>query len=130
MISCLCYGKRMFSRLWVIFLILWTCLLRAGAAQVETYKLETGESITGEFISADKDGLQLKSADGSYQRTPWIKFSQESLSELMKNPKARAFVAPLIEATIDEQLKKAAVEFKQGPRLERPVAGSKLGALF
>jgi hypothetical protein len=118
----------MFSRFCFIFLM-WLAASRAGA-QVESFQLETGESVSGEFISADKDGLQLKTADGSYQRTPWIKFSEESLKDLVKNPKARPFVTPLIEATLDEQMKKAAVEYKPGPRLERPVAGSKIGALF
>src|SRR5437899_1947340 len=120
----------MFRRLCLIFFIGLICGLRGQAAQEETFQLESGETVVGEFISADKEGLLLKAADGSYQRTAWNKLSQDSLAALSQNPKARPFVAPLLEASQEEQMKKAALEYKPGPRLERPVVGSKLGALF
>src|SRR5438552_201551 len=38
--ACLCYGRRMFSRLRIIFWVGLACASQAGAAQVETYQLE------------------------------------------------------------------------------------------
>jgi len=119
----------MLNRLGLTLMLSLACCWRLDAAEAETYQLENGEAVTGEFISADKDGLVLKAGDGSYKRTPWSQFAQESLKALAQNPKARPFVTPLLDEPVEEKARKT-IEFKPGPRLERPAPPSKIGALF
>src|SRR5262245_7093203 len=119
----------MLSRFGLALMLSLACCACFIAAEKETYQLENGEAVTGEFITADKDGLLLKAGDGSYKRTPWSQFTQESLKMLAQNPKAKPFVTPLLDEPT-EQKKATPIEFKPGPRLERPVPPSKLGAFF
>ena len=120
----------MLSRFGLALVLSLACCASPGAAEKETYQLENGEAVTGEFITADKDGLLLKAGDGSYKRTPWSQFTQESLKALSQNPKAKSFVTPLLDELLEETPRKPAVEFKPGPRLERPPPPSKFGAFF
>jgi hypothetical protein len=120
----------MLSRFGLALMLSLACCTCVDAAEKETYQLENGEAVTGEFITADKDGLLLKAGDGSYKRTPWSQFTQESLKALSQNPKAKPFVTPLLDELLEEMPRKPAVEFKPGPRLERPPPPSKVGAFF
>jgi hypothetical protein len=102
----------------------------AGAAYAETFKLANGETITGEVLSGNEAGVQIKVGDGKYERVPWANLSQEDLKKFVKVPKLQPLVEPFIEVTQADKLKKTEVNIKQPARLERPAAQSLLGALF
>ncbi|MBI3853493.1 MAG: hypothetical protein HY298_24865 [Verrucomicrobia bacterium] len=101
-------------------------------ARAETYQLKDGQTMTGEFVSSDESGVVIKLGDNKYSdRIPWSKFSQSDLKEISKkNAKAAQFVEPFIELTQDEKIQRKAITINEVPRLERPVAGSLIGALF
>ena len=108
------------------------CCLIAGPVAAETFKLTTGEAITGELLvsSANDVGAQIKIGEGEYKRVSWANFSQEDLAKLAKVQKLQAFVEPFIQVSREEKIHKTDVTLKQPPRLERPPAQSLLGALF
>lgn len=118
------------ARLQVIFTALCCCvaLTRAGA---DTFKLNNGNTISGDIISFDANGAIIRQADGTYtERTPWSDFSQANLQELVKNPKMQEFVEPFVEPPPRARAKPAAIEIKDWPHLQRAPAGGILGALF
>ena len=106
------------------------CGWLAGGAYAETFKLANGETITGEVLSANDAGVQLKLGDGKYERVPWANFSQEELKKFVAVPKLQPLVEPFIEVTKEEKIKKTEVNIKQPARLERPARQSLVGALF
>src|SRR5688572_26895727 len=80
------------------FLFLLTALAQAG-----TYTLLDGNTLTGDPISYDKNGVILKTGGGFSPRTPWAKFTQEALNQFVtvaKSPKDAAFIQPFLEETI------------------------------
>jgi hypothetical protein len=106
--------------------------LLAGAACAETFKLTSGDTLTGEVLagSATDVGVQIKVGDGKYERVLWGSFSQEDLKKFAKVQKLEPLVEPFIEITQEEKIKKTEVNIKPPPRLERPAAQSLIGALF
>ncbi len=104
----------------------------AGDAEVETYKLTTGEDMSGELLtaSANDAGVQIRTGEGKYEKVPWDRFSQEDLKKFAQNKKMEPFVEPFIEITQEEKIKKTEVNIRQPPRLERPTGQSLVGALF
>lgn len=107
--------------------------LLANVVYADTFQLTDGTSISGEIIlPASADGLNIKVAEGKYQRVPWEKFSQSALIQLARNPKIAPYVEGLIEPPEDERAKKTQVDIKPVPRLERPSpnGNSLVGALF
>jgi hypothetical protein len=106
--------------------------LLAGAAYAETFKLANGETLTGELLagSVTDAGVQIKVGEGKYEKVPWANFSQEELKKLAKVQKLEPLVAPFIEETQEEKIKKTEVNIKPPPRLERPAPQSLVGALF
>jgi len=106
-------------------------VLLAGRLSADTFKLTTGETLTGEVLptTANDQGVQIKVGEGDYQRVPWTSFSQEDLRTFVKNQRMEPFVEPFIEITKEEKLKKTEVNIKEPPRLERPARQSLLGAL-
>ena len=68
---------------------------RAVAAD---YKLADGTVLTGEPIAPNAQGVIIKTPDNkTLPRTPWNKFSQETLKELLKDRKLKTFVELLVE---------------------------------
>src|SRR5262245_31298988 len=62
------------------------------------YHLTNGDIIKGEPASINEDGILFKLDIGGFSpHIRWTKFTQESLKELVKNPKAAGFVEPFIE---------------------------------
>jgi hypothetical protein len=116
-------------------LYLWIGLLvfglLAGVIKADTFKLNTGEAVTGEILptTANDQGVQVKVGEGDYQRIPWASFSQEDLKKLQQIPRLEQYVEPFIEITPEEKLKKTEVNIKLPPRLERPAPQSLFGAL-
>jgi hypothetical protein len=112
------------------------CLLLCGAVlslrAAEQFHLVTGEVLEGDMIaaSANDQGVKIKVGEGEYKNVPWGNLSQEDLRKLRSNPKLEPFVAPFIEETPEERVKKTEVPIKQPPRLARPAAKSFFGAMF
>src|SRR2546422_2077101 len=106
--------------------------LLAALARAENFKLNNGETLTGELLasSANDAGVQVKVGEGEYKRVPWASFSQEDLKKFAQNKKMEPFAEPFIEITPEEKIKKTEVNSKQPPRLEQPAPQSFLGALF
>ena len=112
-----------------ICLALSLCGLRAGA---ESFQLNDGRTVTGEVLSgsANDIGLQLRISEGQYERVSWASFTQEDLKKLQQTPKFAPLVEPFIEVSQEERLKKTEVQIKHVERLEKPEAGSLIGAMF
>lgn len=114
-----------------IGLALCLCVWLAPLAGAETYQLLDGTSVTGEVVlPARPEGVNIRTAPSTYQFIGWTNFTQTALQELVKNEKIAPFAEPYVEITEADRLKKTEVEIKLPPRLERPPAGSLLGALF
>jgi hypothetical protein len=111
-----------------ICLCLWFCGLAAFA---ETFQLIDGKEITGEPLtaSANDAGLQIKVAEGQYERVPWGNFSQEALKKFQATPRLAPLVEPFIEITQEEKLKKTEVKINPVSRLQRPEARSLFAAM-
>ena len=101
----------------------------------DEFKLANGNVLRGELASVDEDGLVVKLEVGGFsKREPWINFSQETLKELAKNPKAAPLVEPFIELE-PEQIKakekqKEIVVKPVSERMERPSPKPGLGTAF
>ncbi|PYJ05026.1 MAG: hypothetical protein DME25_09210, partial [Verrucomicrobia bacterium] len=107
-------------------------VLLTGTTWAENFKLNNGETITGEILppSANDAGVQIKVGEGKYEKLSWDSFAQEDLKRFAQNKKLEPFVEPFIEITKEEKIKKTEVHIKQPPRLQRPEAQSLVGALF
>jgi hypothetical protein len=105
--------------------------LLAGPLCADTFKLSTGETLTGEILptSANDAGVQVKVGEGKYEKVAWASFAQEDLKKFAQNKKMEPLVEPFIEISQEEKLKKTEVNIKQPARLERPPRQSLIGAL-
>ena len=105
--------------------------LLTSQVQADTFKLTSGESVSGEVLptTANEQGVQVKVGEGDYQRVPWTSFSQDDLRNFAKNQRMEPFVEPFIEVTQQEKIKRTEVGIKPPPRLERPARQSLLAAL-
>ena len=100
-------------------------------ARADTFELSDGQTLTGDVVSFDENGLIVRTPDGKYsERTPWTKFSQADLKKLGQNRKIAPLVEPFIEVSQEERIRKTEVEIKPVPRLERPARQSLAGAMF
>ena len=127
----ICYGNGIVRRFYLLGFVLLGLL--GAMARGENFKLNNGETLTGELLasSANDAGVQVKVGEGEYKRVPWASFSQEDLRNFAQNKKMEPFVEPFIEITQEEKLKKTEVpNFKQPQRLERVTKQSLLGAFF
>jgi len=105
--------------------------LLLGRARAETFNLGDGQTLTGNIVSYNENGLILRLPDDKYSdRVPWSKFSQADLKKFAQTPKMVPFVEPFIEVSQEERIKKTEVDIKTPERLARPEARSLLGALF
>jgi len=104
----------------------------AGHAPAATFTLTTGESLEGEPISFNAQGMVVKRPDGSFApRVAWTNLTETVMKELAKNPKAKPFVEPFVDIEEPETAKKRIeIKPKPVPRLDRPNAKAGLGALF
>jgi len=125
----------MTRRLVAFIAALLLCAGLAGSVRAATVTLSNGQTLEGEPISFNAQGLVLKLSDGSFgPRVAWTNITQETLKELVKNPKAKVFAEPYLEndEPEEEAARKAAlvVKPKIPDRLERPNPKAGFGALF
>jgi hypothetical protein len=101
-------------------------------AFADTFKLTTGEEITGELLptSANESGVQIKVGEGQYKRVAWNNFSQEDLKKFAQFPKLEPLVEPFIEITQQEKIAMSEPpKVKEPPHLDRLPKQSVLGAI-
>jgi hypothetical protein len=124
---------------WLALLSVLTFWLLSGAARAETYATVDGQEYSGEAMGADAKGVVIKKTDGSFsERVAWTNWSLDALKKMsLTLPKAtvQRSIEPLMD--LEEALPEArprpaaaAVHFTAPERLERPVKGAGLGALF
>ncbi|HEV8543125.1 MAG TPA: hypothetical protein VGR78_12085 [Verrucomicrobiae bacterium] len=94
------------------------------------YRLTNGDVLKGEAASFSDDGLVVRLDIGGFSpRTPWGKFTQETLKELMQNTQAKEFVEPYIDIPLEikekEKQKKKDIKVAEPPRV--PVVEGKIG---
>lgn len=117
----------------VLFLTVWL----TGAVQAQNFPLVTGETLYGAPVDFAPAGVVFKRPDGSLTlRVAWTNFTQNSLKVLVKEPKAKPYVEPLIEVEDEPPpaalAKKAvpAIKVTVPPRLDRPDPRAGWGSLF
>lgn len=72
-------------------------LASASGAQ---FTLITGDEYRGRLAAADDDGIVVRLETGEFSpRIDWAKLSDETLRELLKDPRAQPFAEPLVEPT-------------------------------
>src|SRR5438105_13744455 len=99
------YQNAIMRRFHLICLMLLLGWLSFRVVWADEFKLANGNVLRGELASVDEAGLVVKLEVGGFsKREPWINFSQETLKELAKNPKAAPLVEPFIELE-PEQIK-------------------------
>ncbi|MEO6033958.1 MAG: hypothetical protein ABIQ35_01755 [Verrucomicrobiota bacterium] len=105
-----------------------------SALHAGVYKLNDGQTLSGDPISFNETGLIVRQNDGAVSsRTPWSQFSQDSLKQILadaKNPKDKAFVEPLIEETIEKETKRKEIAIKPVEAPARPTGSLGIFAGF
>ena len=99
-------------RKFLILLSLWFGLTASVfAAETLTLNLTDGTSVTGDIVKSDDNGMMIHTTAETYTATTiqWGRFSQDSLKQLVKNPKLQAYVEPFIEPTAAERPPKAEI---------------------
>jgi hypothetical protein len=70
-------------------------LAAAGAAE---FKLITGDVYRGDLSAADNDGIVVRLETGEFSpRIDWAKLSDETLRQLLENPRAKPFAEPQVK---------------------------------
>ncbi|HEU6448163.1 MAG TPA: hypothetical protein VFV23_06990 [Verrucomicrobiae bacterium] len=111
---------------WIVF-GLCLCVLPLPA---ETLQLADGNSLTGDIINFNDNGMTLRTPAETYTNVFWTKLSQETLKQLAKNPKMTAMVEPFIETPPATRAKKAEIQVHDVNRIKNPPAQSIIGAMF
>jgi hypothetical protein len=118
-------------KLYSIVLGFWLCGLMAGESHADTFQLTDGQTVAGEVVSYNAEGVILRGTDDKYsERVAWTKFSQEDLKKFSQNPKVAPLVEPFIEITQEDKIKKTEVPTQPPPRLQRPEQKSLVAAMF
>ena len=118
----------------VIFLV--ATLLAAPSSRAASYLLNDGQTVVGDPVSINKDGIVFRIGEGQFsQRAGWTNFTQEALKALAKDAKAKVFAEQFIEKDEpdpEQQAKKKALEIKikEPERLDRPDPRAGLGSMF
>lgn len=118
----------------VLFLV--ATLLAAPSGRAASYSLNDGQSVVGNPVSVNKDGVVFRIGEGQFSpRAGWTNFTQEALKELAKDAKAKVFAEQFIEKDEPDpelQAKKKALEIKikEPDRLDRPDPKAGLGSMF
>ena len=115
--------------------ILLVCLLYAwvSPAFAGTYTYTDGQTVTGDPVAFNKNGVILKAGGKFTDTLPWGKFSQESLKQLAseaKKPADRAHIEPYLEEVVMEQQKRKEINWTPPPRVELPKGAKGFFAMF
>jgi len=116
----------------LIVLSLWLCVGFLVSGHALTFEYADGTKVEGEIVQGKPEFLKIRVGEGKYEDIQWEKLSQATLKELAGDEKLNLanFIQPYLEVPEDERIKKTEVVIKEVPRLQRPVKGSLLGAMF
>lgn len=121
--------RRYIFAICLLLLALLSPLTEAG-----TYTLLNGETLKGDPVGFNETGLIVKTSDGSFlPRTPWEKFSQDSLKQLRAETdqeKNKDFIEPFIEDSSQSESHRREVVIKEVPPPARPTGNTGLSAAF
>jgi hypothetical protein len=107
------------------------CGLLGGISHADTFELADGQTLTGDVVSFNEEGIIFRLPDEKYSdRIAWGKFSQTDLRKLHQNPRMTQFVEPFIEITEAERLRQAEIRMNPVPRLSRPEPRSLIASMF
>ncbi len=102
------------------------------AVHAGNFPMTDGQTLIGEPISFNETGLIVRQSDGAVSaRTPWAKFTQSALKEIVaeaKSPKDKAFVEPFIEEVLEKEAKRKEIVIKPVQPPARPVGELGLAA--
>jgi hypothetical protein len=101
--------------------------LRLPAA--ETLTMNDGASFSGDIVKFDDNGLLLRATGDVYTNLPWGRFTQESLKQLLDNPKLKPLVEVFIEPDPSQRPAKAEIQVHPVQRMELPANPSLFGGL-
>src|ERR1041385_945069 len=107
--------------------------LLCGIARADTFKLVDGSTVSGDIVSVDENGMRLRMSDGNYSDpVAWTKLTQDDLKRIAKeDPKKEALIAPFIEVTQEQRIRRTEVPNPIQPtRLKRPAPQSLFGAML
>lgn len=110
-------------RFYVVLLTLLWSGWAAASARAGEFKLLDGSTIYGDVSAFNENGVVFRLRTGGFsERYSWSKFTQESLRELARDPKAVEFAEPFIEIPPDERPrpKPKPVVLKEVNRTELP----------
>ena len=83
-----------------VLFVLVLCGLISMEARADTFQLSDGQTLTGDVVSFNENGLIVRLPEGKYaDRVPWSKFSQVDLKRLAQNPKITPLVEPFVEVS-------------------------------
>ena len=120
--------RRYLSVVSILFLVMLSLIAEAG-----TYTLLDGTTLIGDPVSYNETGLIVKGSDGSYSpRTPWDKFSQDSL-KFLKNEadqKDKDYIETFIEDSPQNEARQRTIVINQVPPPPRPTGKVGLSAAF
>ena len=111
--------------LFTLFFVAAVCSLRA-----DTFTLTDGASFTGDVVKPDDNGLMVHTSTDTFTNLAWGRLSQDTLKQLLGNPKLKAYAEPFIEPDPAQRPPKQEITVNAVQRLTIPAAPSVLGGLF
>jgi hypothetical protein len=122
--------KNLVRKIFWTVLGLWICGLLV-TARADSFQLTDGSSVSGNIVTCNNNGLMLRMENDSYTNLLWIKFSQDTLVQLEKNPKIKSLVEPFIEPPTSKRLPKPEITIREDiPRLQLPPKQFLFAAFF
>jgi hypothetical protein len=103
----------------------------AAAAEPVSLTFTEGGSVSGDIIKLDDNGLMLRVAGENYVTTnvAWSRLSQDTLKQLVANPKIKPLAEVFIEPAATAHATKSDIKINPVTRLARPETASFLGGL-
>ena len=116
----------------ILFLFSLVLVVAFGAAAAETLTLTDGATFTGEITKTDDNGLLLRLPGDTYAATNllWSRLSQDSLKQLVANPKIKPYAEVFIEPDASQRPAKPEIQINPVTRLTRPENPSLIGGLL
>lgn len=109
-------------------------VLLSFSAKAGTYSLLDGGTLSGDPVSFNETGLIVKKSDGSFSpRTPWEKFTQDTLKGLKAeapSAKEKDFVDVFIEESAQNETRRREIVIKEVEKPPRPTGDLGVSAAF
>lgn len=110
--------RRFFAR-WLLLAL--SCSLLVPFPRAAEFKLEDGSTIRGRVSRGDEYGIIFKLDTGGFSsRYSWGKFSQDTLKQLVLDPKLQEHAEPFIEIPPEERPKPKPIRLQEVAKVELP----------